>query len=60
MTMLSFFKHHFTSDRAAHFARPAQEQGLPLDFGNGCRLAELLSSKEDVAGNLIKIAKLLG
>jgi hypothetical protein len=60
MTILSFFKHHFTADRAAYFDRPAQDQGLPLDFGNDRRLAELLSSNEDVAGNLEKIAKLLG
>lgn len=60
MTILSFFKHHFTADRAAYFDPPAQDQGLPFDFGNDRRLAELLSSNEDVAGNLEKIAKLLG
>jgi hypothetical protein len=60
MTILSFFKHYFTADRAAYFDPPAQDQGLPLDFGNDRRLAELLSSNEDVAGNLEKIAKLLG
>jgi hypothetical protein len=60
MTIIDWLKHNFTADRAAYFARPAQDQGLPLDFGNDRRLAELLSSKDDPAGNLDEIARLLG
>ena len=66
MTILSFFKNHFTSSRYASdqavydFARVAQDQGLPLDFGNDRRLAELLGSNEDPVVNLDDIAKLFG
>jgi hypothetical protein len=42
------------------FARVAKEQGLPLDYDDDKRLAELLSSDDDPAGNLEEIAKLLG
>ena len=50
MTIIDWLKHNFTADRAAYFARPAHDR----------RLAELLSSNEDVAGNLQEIARLLG
>lgn len=57
MTIIDWLKHNFTADRAAYFARPAQDQRLPLDDR---RLVELLSSNEGAAGNLEEIAKLLG
>jgi hypothetical protein len=66
MTILSFFKNHFTNSRYASdqaiydFARVARDQELPLDYGNDRRLAELLTGNEDAAGSLEQIANLLG
>ena len=66
MTILSFFKKHFTNSRYASdqaiydFACVARDQELPLDYGNDRRLAELLTGNEDAAGSLEQIANLLG
>ena len=64
-TIIDWLTHRFTKsryppDRAVEqFARVAQDQGLPLDYSNDRRLAELLGS-DDPAGNIDEIAKLLG
>jgi hypothetical protein len=53
-------KSRYADDKAVDdFARVAKDQGLPLDYDNDKRLAYLLSSDEDPAGNLKEIAKLL-
>ena len=54
-------KSRYVSDQAvSDFTRVARDQSLPLDYGNDQRLAELLASNDDPAGNMAEIAKLLG
>jgi hypothetical protein len=66
MTIIHWLKHRFTKSRYApdraveNFTRVAKEQNLPLEYGDDHRLADLLGSNDDPAGNIDDIAKLLG
>jgi hypothetical protein len=66
VTILDWYKRRFTKSRGAsddaieQFARVAKGQDLPLKYDVDKRLADLLSSYTDPAGNLDEIAKLLG
>lgn len=65
MTILSWIKRRtksrYADDKAVDdFSRVARGQGLPLDYDRDKRLAEMLSSDEDPAGNFDEVAKLLG
>lgn len=65
MTILSWIKRRtksrYADDKAVDdFERVARDQNAPLDYDQDKRLAELLSSDEDPAGNFDEVARLLG
>lgn len=65
MTILSWIKRRtksrYADDKTVDdFECVARGQNAPLDYDQDKRLAELLSSDEDPAGNLDEIARLLG